>query len=534
MAKKVGRLGWAAALIVTFLIYQAVSPSPFDLSFLGLQGVGGGDPVGNAYSVTIESFYQQSCTVLFQSSVGNMRKTFNPCKFTWGAASESTLLTVNTASRTSGRIQSRLVFQPFWQASCYPKACNAHFWDNPTYNGYGMKFQDWQQDDISWSLEIPPEKAFNKVNSNNVPISPSNIPASTGSATCMQACWQSSCDNGYGLPECVSNVIDSSRTFKLTTDNPFRTIRSKSTPTYAGTYHVTFEIINPNFYVQEAYYRTLIPAYPHYRQVDCPIFKNYTVVTEEFAAGKDITMASFRYPVNYFCESLPVLVLDTSHNLIATSPDYLQDLLAGKTVTVPAGDVYRIEYVVQANKELGLRCDLVNLTKNDDGSCPGAGRSVNATTCEVQPIINGTTGGCTTTAGLVHLCSAGSWVDSINGCVIQPVNDCPLGTVKKTNAEGVVECIQYLPVTQYCTTGDLWNVDKQGCCYNFQQVASCPSGQTTYANGQRVLSGDSYIIPTSTSGNISYNRNTDTCAYQRPLDPKCDVRQGENLLLGVQ
>ena len=494
--------------------------------------------MNNAYAVTIENFYQKSCTVLFQSSVGDLRKTFNPCKFTWGAASDSTLMTINTASRTSGRVQARLIYQPRWDQSCAPKSCNVHFWDNPTFNSYGMMFGDWANDDISWSMELFPDQRYWDTYVGGVQvrnnITPFNVPASS-SPNCMARCAQApgSCD-GYTVNSCRNYIIDSSRTFKLTTDNPLSSAGTKERPAYGGVYHVTFEIVNDNFYTQEAYYRSLIPTTPHYRQVDCPVFNNYTVATEEFAAGRQITLNSFRYPVNYFCEKMPVLILDTNKNLVDTSNTIPQDLLSGKTVTVPAGSIYRIDYVIRANKQLGLLCDKTNVSKNDDGTCPVGGTSVSATQCEVQPVLDGTNGGCTTKAGLIHFCSEGTWNDKVMGCLIQPTNTCPLGTVKRTSATGVTECIQYLPVIQMCTTGDLWNVDKERCCYGFQQEASCPKGLATYSNGQRLLTSGYLSIPLPTQGNITYDRNTDTCAYPRPLDPKCDTGQGEAIKLGVQ
>lgn len=463
-----------------------------------------GDVQNNVNGFTIESFYEQACDVTFHSTLGDVTKTFNPCKFTMTAESEFVKMRANTASR--GIIESRLQFSQLWNArtvsgnnlDCYTR---------------GLYAADFSQDDLDWNIRWREEGQLN-----TEPLSESlggkqfhtgNNYWSSGYNAYDKYC----CEVGNSQPTYKVNdgvqIIDSSNTFMITASggkDRYGGISCEQQPTFAKPYRIEFEIINPNFYETEKLERNTIRP-PELREVDCPITNNMMLVQETYQAGEVLTLDALSYDVSHFCSSLPVVVLDTNGNRIRTEVSPYQEILDGRIHQVPSGELHEVFYIIETTSDIPVICEKVEVAKLQDGSCP-EGSLVEDGKCMNIPVFDQDTGNCLAKAGILYKCSKGVWDATEKACVTQSENPCPTGYVLD-NTKDIPECF-YKPVQNVvCRDKDtaIYNPDLKGCYFTKTRQSQCsPDGEVT-----------PYL-----------DESDDRCKYQRPINLFCRI-EGETL-----
>jgi hypothetical protein len=513
MAKRKLKLNKKSASIIltivsALVVYQLLSPSGL---YFGLD-LKGGDPRDNAYEFVVKDISEKrkSCTVIFKSSFGDSEPyEFSPCRFQFKSAIPTPRLTGFFDSR-GGKMIGALDFYNIWNG----ERTSSSNWVSHWVVGKG--FRDDKSDDFSWN--------FRAIKDGKVESRPVN----GGCIAVNLRSHRSQCVTEYGSKRRCSTpnggevdcyysgsggttIVDSSNTFKITAwgSGSASCYSGCDLPEYNGKYSIEFEIIDDNFYAREALAKRTIPSNFHYRnEGNCPALKNYTLVSESFSAGRSVNKDSLRWVPIYVCADAPVLIIDgATDETVSRSTDILKQLVDGETLTVPNGEVWRIDYGIKANKQLGLYCDPTNVTLNQDGTCPvPGGIIVNSTHCEVVPVLDADNGGCTTTHGLWIACGEGAHYEASLGCVIQPVKRCPTGTVEEVKLDGSKTCIKFLPAQKKCENEDeLYDVDEGKCYYIEEEQGNCAIE------------------------NATYTEDIDKCRRVRPLDPVCDESEGEVL-----
>ena len=157
----------------------------------------------------------------------------------------------------------------------------------------------------------------------------------------------------------------------------------------------------------------------------CNIPSGYVLVTEDLVAGTTFSRDSLRSKVDAFCWSYPLWKLDNDDKtLIKKSTDEYEVLTNGGTLTVPAGQVWRIYYVSKPEKTLDIACD------------------------PSKPLYDTNSGKCLSLPGLEYYCSAGTFSQEEMACIVQPVTKCADPDAVFVQETG--ECIKFVKTTYSC------------------------------------------------------------------------------------
>jgi len=148
---------------------------------------------------------------------------------------------------------------------------------------------------------------------------------------------------------------------------------------------------------------TLLDGLQFYKEPDeCTIPPGYALVTEDFKGGTTISKSSFTRPVVAFCNSYPIMKMDSSgKTLNKYSTKELELLRDGSYVTVPSGEVWKIMYVAKIS-------DLTRACK------PGEYVDEN--------------GNCIPLPAFEYYCSSGTYDPDKHACLVQPVTRCIEGS----------------------------------------------------------------------------------------------------------
>ena len=121
-----------------------------------------------------------------------------------------------------------------------------------------------------------------------------------------------------------------------------------------GYYHVPYGqsrlyVTNPNldedFTVRYVIPMDSIPETLHYREYSCPNPVGYYLVTDTFRPGDTVSLDSFSYVPNYFCERHPAIVVDEETASSFNDYSIYNTLLSGEDYIVPAGQSVTLFYV---------------------------------------------------------------------------------------------------------------------------------------------------------------------------------------------
>jgi hypothetical protein len=478
------------------------------LAFLAITG---GDAQYSTGHLSVGKITSSSCQVTFDSAFGSKTITapadcafdFNP-PYTGVAdysgpeapgAKEMGYTSVDIQSVSRGMLSARVGAQ-----SMVGITSNAN--NRPNYQNYGLGYQvfDYLLDDLDWGL-VYYENGVRKTSELGSGWQCSGGKINTGGL------YPRACSSSYSLslipgardemyissnPGANNQVmVDSSNTFQLT---------------YDGTWH--FKIINPEFITQEVAAQNNIPSYLHYRALDCPIKDGWMLASQDFAAGSTVTAASFRYPVNYFCKSVPVINVSSSQ--VVTSSDPYQTIVANGAVHVPSNQVWEFFYVIRLTNDIPLICSPDVLENNLDGSCP-VGTTVSADgLCYAERVFNTNNNQCEVKPGIVHFCSEGIWDQVSMACVVQPDAHivCPQGSAYDMQLQA---CTYKPPKQAVCDDPrSIYDADLDKCVYNPERQPVCPSDSSYVA------------CPGGISG--GQGTNCDYCAYTPNYKVSCDTR----------
>lgn len=213
----------------------------------------------------------------------------------------------------------------------------------------------------------------------------------------------------------------------------------------------------------------------------CPVPSGYALATQSFAGPTNLTIHDMRYPVNYFCESLPIIETSSKTGLTSQLTGPYQELLDNQTVSIPAGDTWTVFYGTEATADMNMVCP--------DGSMYNA--STNK--CDVYPavvhicsegVLDPDTGLCTIQPDTIVHCQYGEYDSSLDKCVYTPQqNDttCVQGTYNQVTGRceisadtvslcdkgyydtSLEKCVYHPPLQADCPEGTLYNVDRDAC-----------------------------------------------------------------------
>jgi hypothetical protein len=461
------------------------------------------DPQQVVSIVSVGNFYKptKSCQVIYNSIYGTKPVTYTPCKFSFkpdvltssvnGFPTPSSKFRFTMLSLSRSKLDALIQTQGIFSKSG----------DGFAYLNTGLKVLDYPYDDFDW-ITTYARTACSGVTT-NYEVDLGNVFGCPSYSTtypidyCGDVARYGPCNcNGCSMGYSGSNVW---------------TMRDKSNTvvmTLAPDHTITVSISDTDFFNQEAIKAKEIPSFLHYRELDCPALENYTMMTEEFQPGKAINQFAFRYTPNYFCSRFPVAVLDQDHQQYDSITTPLQQIVAEQTVTVPVNTIWRIDYFVKANKQLGLYCDPVNVSANDDGTCPKECVPAGGSKCTCFPTQESTNLSCTVKPGMIHLCTVGTWNGNIFGCAVQVINKCPIGTVEaKDILTGDTICNYFPPVAAVCK-------------YNF----------TTYNSDTDRCEKLLLPEPICTRQDSNYRQTMDKCVYDRPKKLDCtNTEESESL-----
>jgi len=224
--------------------------------------------------------------------------------------------------------------------------------------------------------------------------------------------------------------------------------------------------LKPSFMQEEQVARDTIPTTAHYREFDCPIKVGYMLVSQSFAQGSQVNIYSLKYPPNYFCASIPMIVTDAWNRSITTDSNVYKDLVDGSSHTVPVGMTETYFYVIRINNQLSLVCDPVNVSVGDSGVCPDGSQPTNGQ-CFIVPVRDLDKLTCIIYPGILHICTEGTWNGHI--CAVQGTPACaPLEYKPGVFIQGLYDvptqtCYYYMPQQKKCPEGSLYDVDLDLC-----------------------------------------------------------------------
>jgi len=127
----------------------------------------------------------------------------------------------------------------------------------------------------------------------------------------------------------------------------------------------------------------------------CRLKEGYVLVTQDFSAGETIELTDFRLEPKAFCYMAPALKLDSSGGILEQTIEPYKFLQLGEYVTVPEGEVWRLNYVAEVSSSLPVVCDANSFY------------DVDTKECIPKP-------------GFVFYCARGQYSESEKACVIQP------------------------------------------------------------------------------------------------------------------
>jgi hypothetical protein len=251
-----------------------------------------------------------------------------------------------------------------------------------------------------------------------------------------------------------------------------------------------------------------IPESAHVREFSCPLISEdfegadtgRMMATETFAAGTDINLYSFRYPVNFFCNRHPVIVTSGVDGASFNDFSVYQKIVNGEDFVVPATQTYTFFYVIYSNQQLPIVCKtgVYDSSKKE----------------------------CVWTPGIVHVCSQGQFDQALGLCVVQPESTivCPNGGryVVQTGL-----CEWNPPLQAICPDQDndgkpdgIYNPDTLKCQYTPPTAYSCLSSAYTYNSETKKCE----IYPEKTivcPGNYIYNAKNDKCERSATTTESC-------------
>ncbi|MHA1835251.1 MAG: hypothetical protein ACTSV7_14850 [Candidatus Baldrarchaeia archaeon] len=228
--------------------------------------------------------------------------------------------------------------------------------------------------------------------------------------------------------------------------------------------------------------KTIIAGEFYKEPDECTIPPGYALATEDFKAGTTISKDSFARPVVAFCNSYPIMKMDSSgKTLNEFSTKELELLRKGGYVTVPSGQVWRIMYVAKIS-DLTRACKPGEYV-DEEGECiplPAFEYYCSSGTydpdkhaCLVQPVAR---------------CIEGSYNEATGMCekIISPeevIIRCPEGSELKVLDDGTKVCI-FEPVP-YCEKGVLTQdeLGREICAY-FPEIVNLAEGQRNIEIGE--------------------------------------------------
>lgn len=215
-----------------------------------------------------------------------------------------------------------------------------------------------------------------------------------------------------------------------------------------------------------------VPIETHYRQESCPLPGGFVLATETFKSGSTVSAASLRYTASYFCKRHPVLITKTSDSSTKNCPgasctlgfDPYEKLVAGQALQVGQDETWTLFYVIDANQELPIVCDVSDSTYD-----------VNLGKC-VQ-----------TVTGVLHVCSEGNFDPATGLCLVQADTEyaCEFGRYDVAQQK----CIYHPDEVAVCELGEL-SADNKSCIYTPDLHKTCPEGSYDESKDACVVSPD--------------------------------------------
>lgn len=195
------------------------------------------------------------------------------------------------------------------------------------------------------------------------------------------------------------------------------------------------------------------------------------LVAESFAGGHSISRADLRYPLKAFCRAHPSIVTDglTSYS----STNIPQDLVDGKSVSLPSGSTVTIFYYIANSYNLPSKCSSSDNLALD--------LSTNST--------------CKSTLGFTYLCSEGVW-DALSGsCTVMRTVECKVGERLTVNSDGSKVCVFNPPLQVDCPKGFVFNPDLSVCERVPESVFVCASPYVLFEPTQSECRGVWELCP---------------------------------------
>jgi len=247
-----------------------------------------------------------------------------------------------------------------------------------------------------------------------------------------------------------------------------------------------------------------IPTNIHYREESCPLPEGYVLATETFKSGSTFSAETLRYPPSYFCKRHPVLVTTTSDSSTQNCPgpscklgfDPYDRLVDGGSLTVGADETMTVFYVISANEDLPIVCDVADSTFDAE-----TGRCVKKVT------------------GVLHVCSEGNFDPSTGLCLVQADTKyaCDIGRYDTVQQK----CIYNPPVQAVCPdpTTQIYDPDSGKCKFTPDIEEVCPEGSTLNDEGLCEVYPDSSIV---CQEGFSYQADIDKCIKYADTEYQCD------------
>jgi len=235
--------------------------------------------------------------------------------------------------------------------------------------------------------------------------------------------------------------------------------------------------------------RSTIPNTLHYREYSCPLESGRYLTAQTFTEHDNINANSFAYEPNYFCSRHGIIKTElATQRSVETTEEYRQ-IVAGQTVTVPAGDTWTFFYVPKTNVNLPIKCEEGDYYDIETEKCVKliGGFVYICTDPETNLIGNQ----CVKEADLKIVCPIDS--DLIDGkCYLagETIITCPTGYTKAGN-----KCYQQGNTVTTCPEG--YELRSGACYIEGKNIIVCPEGYDLQ-NSQCIKRGN--LITTCQSG----------------------------------
>lgn len=229
----------------------------------------------------------------------------------------------------------------------------------------------------------------------------------------------------------------------------------------------TFQAKNKEFYLDTVSYNVPFES--------CRTLPDETFATQDFSSGKTLDFFSGELRIQRLCVDVPSFIVNQSG--VASAPEINSRLLAGERLTVPPGQVYRLQFVI---KSPGVICNAGDVYSLNYQACINPTRIVSFATGD---IIN-TTSGTLSALNIPIGCPDGTFRSEPNASCVRVTADNRVSDQPCAAGSNLLNGVCTKPTLVTCNANEVRN--SVGNCVSAASQINVPTGASLNASSSSV------------------------------------------------